>query len=86
MERFRDALSGRADICILCKAQLIMDVNCRDGAFRSGDNHLIQTADHIARRVQTANRCILMVIDLQRPMLITACQERARQVVLRPAA
>jgi len=57
-----------------------------DGAFRCGDDHLIESVDNITGRIQSRDRGLLVCIDLQRAVLITARPQRARQIVLRAAA
>src|ERR1700678_2635038 len=67
-------------------AKFVMDVGCGNGAFRGGDDNLVESANHIARRVESGDRCLLMGIDPQGTVLITAGKKRARQIVLRATA
>jgi hypothetical protein len=83
----RDALSVTADTTFLVvSAKFVMDVGCRNGAHRGGDDHLIEPANNIPCRIESGNRCFLMRIDLQGTVLITVCKKRARKIVLRAAA
>jgi hypothetical protein len=52
-----------------------MNVRCRDGALRGCDDHLIQTPNHIAGRIESGNGGLLMGIDSQGAVFITASTE-----------
>jgi hypothetical protein len=48
--------------------QVVMDVRSRDGGMARSDRDLVKIRDHIADRVETLNRGLLVRVDFRQPI------------------